>query len=539
MTANEAVYNRVMDTLTPMVGDVTSTHDYRGSIVNLEPNTQYEIKLRLEGTNESILLTSHTLNENFPTDEKRFPTVAMTSGRSTMLSITEGGDASAYKVYDGKGHTLNLESNTANGLYAISIATDYVTIRNFNIISAPQHAVNIVGQHHHIVIENCNISGWGDAIMTTDTITTRGNRLQDPRTGFARGRSAIFNSDVPKGETGAHHLVIQRNSIGGPQYDATAWNEFSSAAQPAGANGISLNNAGEANIIRYNYIAGTTDRMLNNGITGEGGNGYRGSPGSDTDIYGNHIANCYDDGIEAEGGQANVRIWNNFIDNTHYPLGLAPVSIGPVWVWRNVIGRVGLFGLKFGDYGGSRLQTGRVYVYNNTFLQPAQNGGAGFGVFNNGGSTNGKGRLVRYVTARNNILRQRNGATKTFSDLDSNTGNSYDYNLISAGQTFVRDNGVEQAIELHGIRNAIPVYEAAIATANDPAPVNGVGNFRLKKGTAGVDAGIVIPNFCDKYQGTAVDIGAQEGELPMAFGVNAVFVPSLQTTVSNNKQSKP
>lgn len=538
-TAHEGVYNRVMDTLTPTVGDVASGHDYRGSIVNLNPNTKYQVRLTLDGSSEEVWLTAQTINEIFPIDEKSFQIVALAAARSTSLNISEGGNALAYKVYDGRGFTLDLKSNVINGRHAINIAADYVVVRNFNIANAPQHAINIVGQHHHIVIEDCSITGWGDAIGSTDSITFKNIRQQDPRTGFAKGRSAIFNSDVPAGQTGAHHLVVQRNTITAPQHNATHWNQFAAAAQPAGTNGISLNNAGEANVIRYNYIAGTPDRMLNNGITGEGGNGYRGSPGGDADIYGNHIANCYDDGIEAEGGQVNVRIWSNYIDNTHYPLGLAPVSLGPVWVWRNVFGRVGLFGLKFGDYGGSRLQTGHVYVYNNTFLQPSQDGGAGFGVFNKGGSTNGKGRLIRWVTARNNILRQRNGATSTYSTLDSNTGNSYDYNLTSTGQTFVRDNGVEQAVETHGIRNAVALYEAASSTAHDPTPVNGVGNFRLKKGTPGYDAGVVIANFCDNFKNKAPDMGAQEGAVPMAFGVAAIFLPYQHTTTYNLKTRKP
>ena len=37
-----------------------------------------------------------------------------------------------------------------------------------------------------------------------------------------------------------------------------------------------------------------------------------GFPDADSDIYGNSIQNTWDDGIEAEGGNNNVRIWGNY-----------------------------------------------------------------------------------------------------------------------------------------------------------------------------------------------------------------------------------
>jgi hypothetical protein len=55
---------------------------------------------------------------------------------------------------------------------------------------------------------------------------------------------------------------------------------------------------------------------------------YRGWPGADSDIYCNTIANCWDDGIEVEGAGENVRIWNNYIENTMMTIANAATSIG-------------------------------------------------------------------------------------------------------------------------------------------------------------------------------------------------------------------
>ena len=45
-----------------------------------------------------------------------------------------------------------------------------------------------------------------------------------------------------------------------------------------------------------------------------------GFPHADTDIYGNIIMNCWDDGIESEGGNRNVRIWGNYMPRPVTPL---------------------------------------------------------------------------------------------------------------------------------------------------------------------------------------------------------------------------
>jgi hypothetical protein len=42
----------------------------------------------------------------------------------------------------------------------------------------------------------------------------------------------------------------------------------------------------------------------------------------------------YDDAIEAEGANRNVRIWGNYLDRVFVPIANAATSIGPLYVWR-------------------------------------------------------------------------------------------------------------------------------------------------------------------------------------------------------------
>ena len=50
--------------------------------------------------------------------------------------------------------------------------------------------------------------------------------------------------------------------------------------------------------------------------------------------------------------------------------------------------------------------------------------------------------------------------------------------------------------------------------------------FQLAPGSKGIDAGVIIPNFCEAFNGNRPDLGAHESGTPrMQFGVKAQFTP--------------
>jgi len=76
---------------------------------------------------------------------------------------------------------------------------------------------------------------------------------------------------------------------------------------------------------------------------------------------------------------------------------------------------------------------------------------------------------------------------------------------------------ISEGHELNGIYG-IPIY---IPSSGYDRTTN-MGIFELSSYSPGYDAGEVIPNFNDNYNGAAPDIGAHEaGSPPMEFGVNA------------------
>jgi len=461
--------------------------DYRGSIVNLTPNTEYEIHLTLKGTSQTSIFVARTWSEDFP-----IAAIVTVGNQRSQYAITVSGTADAYRLYDGTGSTINVKNNSD---YCIFINASYVVVRGFNLQGARKHGIYIEGGHD-IIIEDCDISNWGDS----DSGTIFGKNY----------RSGIFSSNSE-----LKRVIIQRCKIHHPRYDTNSWAEIhNNSYHPGGPQCIAFANSAGNHVIRYNQCWSDAEHYFNDPI-GYGSNAsYRGFPGPDSDIYCNYVADCWDDGIEAEGGGQNVRIWNNYMERCLMAIGNAPVSIGPMYIWRNVSGESYCpayeYGnlLKMGYADGVRWMTGHMYVFHNTILQPDGKGFSGLGCAR---SQSGIARYIYHCTTRNNILhvRETDGASISSRGGD----NDFDYDLAN--------KGVPEGHQSHGIKG-IPTYVPGAGF--DFATKT--GKFQLDKTSAGYDAGELIPNFSDGYTGVAPDMGAHEnGWDDMAFGVNAVFVP--------------
>ncbi|MHC4569618.1 MAG: right-handed parallel beta-helix repeat-containing protein, partial [Planctomycetota bacterium] len=358
----------------------TTTEDkayYRGSIVNLTPDTEYEIRLAFEGTSETSTLEARTWSEDFPIGA----TVKVGDKRG-RYDITVSGTADAYLLYDGTDSTINVDNNSD---YCIFINASYVVVRGFDLQGAREHGIYIEGGHD-IIIEDCDISNWGDS---------------DSGIFGKNSRSGIF-SPYPE----LKRVIIQRCKIHHPRYDTNSWAEDNNGYHPKGPQCIAFRDSAGNNVIRYNECWSDAEHYFNDPIGYAHNASYRGFPGPDSDIYCNYVADCWDDGIEAEGGGQNVRIWNNYIERCFQAIGNAPISIGPTYIWRNVSGESyclkNEYGnlLKMGYARGLEWMTGHMYVFHNTISQPDGKGFSGLGCARN---QSGIARYIYHCTTRNNI----------------------------------------------------------------------------------------------------------------------------------------
>lgn len=456
---------------------------YRGSLVHLTPGTTYEIALSLSGTSRRATCHATTWTESFPVGER-----VIVTNRDATLLVKESGRPDAYRVYDGTGCTIDVGHRQDHG---IEVRASHVILRGFTIRHAQAHGIRLFSGHD-IVIEDCDISGWGS----------------ESEQGWGRDyQAAVFSNSRD-----LRRVVVQRCRLHHPTWDANSWaEEHAGTHHPMGPQTVVFWESAGNHVIRYNECYSDADHYFND-VMGAGKNGsHRGFPGPDSDVYGNYIANAWDDGLEIEGGGQNVRVWHNYIEEVLIPIANAAVSIGPLYVWRNVSGRShsppgsswdmshGPF-VKMGYADGEHWMTGHQYFFNNTVFQPEGEGAGGLG---------GHSRIIRYCTTRNNVLHVRPGERRSIATNDRHAGNDFDHDLLSG-------SGPEHA-EPHGLRG-VPQYVAGAGF--DPATRSGL--FQLASDSPGHAAAVVIPNFCEPAGGDAPDLGAhQAGTERLRFGVGA------------------
>ena len=459
----------------------------RGSLVGLEAGTWYQAELNLPGEAATRGLVFQTWSNGKPIAK----TVAVNGG-SAQYTITEGGTASGWVVYEGNGATLD-GANSAQ--YNILVKASYVIIRGLNLKGARQDAIRLDPTVHDIVIEDNDISGWG---RTRDG--TWATNLDSGIRGYCSSQDQLVR------------VTIQRNRIHDPRYGANSWSD----GHPAGAQAVTFSHCGGQLVVRHNEMYSTTGRYFNDVIGGEDNFTKAGFPNADSDIYGNRISHAWDDGIESEGANENVRIWGNYIDRTAIGIATTATSVGPAYVFRNVWNRAQMYAKVsldlddrqpfFKSGSDSSLGYGRRYFFHNTMLQATQAGlvnglGGGFGM---GGT--GSTQLIQNTISMNNIYHLWKPGKTAFYQSASSSSSSHD----------MYNGAIGDMVQTGGI-NATPTYAAGNGWASE---ANGL--YALAAGTAGYDAGARIANFNDSFSGTAPDVGAHEGgSSAMGFGVAA------------------
>ncbi len=468
--------------------------EYRGSIIGLSQDTEYQIRLTL--ADKQIDLTTKTLSETFKVGKTTYLDHGISS---ETFVINESGSADAYHLIapSEKSHTTIDVRNSRE--FTVIIDADYVVLRGIEVKNAAKHAIYIKEGRHHIVVEECHISFWG--------------RIGGPKSFGNEGNtdSGIYAA------TGAGNLIIQRNLIENPRGCSNDWD----TGHPAGPQAISLINSSGNNVIRYNDLWSTFDHSYNDVIGGGSNFSHAGSPNRDSDIYGNIIRSAHDDAIESEGANMNVRIWGNYTHDTFQHIATASTSKGPLYIFRNIFGETRK-SQKF--LGGSMIKTGmrnefgggRKYIFHNTALQP------------NGSLNVFSGHPDPNTVTRNNIF---HCPGRLASIKPAEVPGDYDYDLFT---------GMEygNAKEIHGIRE-IPDYIDSYylefyptSTINKvqwgkvPVIIGGVEKILTDPVVSipnpVIDGGVIIPNFNDDFSGQGPDIGAFEaGKPPLKFGRHA------------------
>jgi hypothetical protein len=461
----------------------------RGSLVGLAPGTDYQVELNLPGQAVARALAFRTWANQKPVAR----TVRIPSGAGT-LDIVEGGTRDGYVVYQAAAGAV-LDANDV-ARFNITINASYVIVRGFVLRGAVQDAIRISPTVSDVVIEDNDIAGWGRQRGTTSWGVDMDSAV----------RAVCATPTLER-------VTIQRNRIHDPRYGANSWSD----GHPEGPQAITFSYCGGNHVFRHNEIYSSPGHYFNDAISGEDNFTNTGFPYADTDIYGNRISHAWDDAIEAEGANRNVRIWDNYMDNTAIGIATTVTATGPVYLFRNVYNRsreLGNVPLDQDDRqqifkAGSdpTLGNGRRYIFHNTQLQ-ARGPGATYPLGGGRGlSGSGPTQPVNNTVSMNNIYEIWRTEEPWITYRQIGTGNEFANDLF---------NGTAGAPVANGI-NAVPTYAPGNGWVSEAG-----GRYALATGTPGHDGGVRIPNFNDGFLGMAPDVGAHEaGASPMKFGLVA------------------
>jgi hypothetical protein len=258
---------------------------------------------------------------------------------------------------------------------------------------------------------------------------------------------------------------------------------------------------GGGHIIANNQIT-CSNRQIKDGIGGLRNSTYPGSLYRDSDIYDNYIEGVYDDAIESEGGNMNVRIWGNTVKDPYtVGLGIGSTIIGPLYIFRNIVTGFQDVAIKMGHES-----SGTTYIYHNTIYTTYSA---------NGPSDSAGYEGIGNVISRNNIYQVGRYVIETIgTDLG---GNSYDYDNMytTDASRFVKWHGT-----LYGSLAAFQtIGRAPNAGSADSQFVDAANDdMSLQSTSPCIEAGVLLLGFNDEnsvwpYQGSVPDMGAFEYDM--------------------------
>ncbi len=361
-----------------------------------------------------------------------------------------------------------------------------------------------------LTIKNTRIAFHGgvQGVMGCKGLTVKNCKIENVGYGILAqdGRSTDFYI--------ADNIIIGRNAPDQLHPDAgRAWGRSNA--------GYAVNLSGSGHVVCYNYTAQFWDCI--NVFTNALADPELNQQAYAIDFYNNDIHNISDNFIETDGGMRNIRVLRNRSFNCMAtPISWQPVYQGPAYFIRNVVYNAAKGTQAFKAAGGDN-----IVGYHNTFSSHwGAYGGTDYGDF------------------RNNLFcgPEDPGEKKDKKLPYLNTGVSdprsiFDYNAYRVGENFegafklnyrgtqYTASSLDELAEKSGAEKhhvTVPGYDIFV-NAEEPNHTTDKSvlyyasdiDLRPKPDSAVVDKGDVIPGVNDNYEGDAPDIGAYEAGRPM------------------------
>ena len=413
---------------------------FAGSIVYLNADTTYHIEVQItdqNGEQQEHVFQTKTKPNSPPIDPEKvyYLSDIYSGGQLDLEALNISGSADGYAKIIGDGQVIEASSDD---LAAVNIgAQSYVMLENLTIKGGQRYGI-FAKKAHHIWIKGCNVSGYGrEAVDIRDGIaysSTTNNSPINYDSGIYLERSGI--------------AVIEECEVHSPNLGANSW----AAGHPKGANALQVWAYHDSDayrgefIVRNNRFYGAPDHRFNDVIEGRKNFERRGGFVKNSAIYGNYLAYANDDLIEIDGGQQNVLVYDNEMEQGYAGISIAPNTLGPSYIFHNYIHNLGdetgkeWTAIKAG--GLISKPAGRTFIFENV-IDVERNGIAASKVNND---------TTFWVTTQNNIIFTKNTGysvgycifdKENYSGSTSTNDLCFNENSADARYEFNLDNVVE------------------------------------------------------------------------------------------------
>jgi Right handed beta helix region len=228
------------------------------------------------------------------------------------------------------------------------------------------------------------------------------------------------------------------------------------------------------------------------------------------DFHNNDLSELTDDGIEMDYSERNTRCFFNRLTNVFQGISMQPVYGGPVYVFRNVMDNVAVEPFKLHNNPSGCLIVHNTIVKKGTpaLLHTPE--------------------MVRHVISRNNLYLGTNDHYG-MDFLARMTDCDFDYDGFAGGpfQILLRWNGVRYGT-LDEVKKKAPVLKHALLLdartlfASGAQPPDDIArpratsiDLRLSPRSKAIDAGVPLAGLNDGFRGARPDLGAYELNDPL------------------------
>jgi len=413
---------------------------FAGSIVYLEANTTYDIEVEIaEASGNRITHTFRTTTKpnSPPIDPNNIHYLSdiYSGGQLDLEALNISGNENGYAKIIGDGQTIEVGDEV---LAAVNIGNQsYIMLENLTVKGGKRYGI-FAKKAHHIWIKGCNVSEFGrKAVDVRDGVAYSSTTSTSP---------INYDSGIYLERSGI--AVIEECEVHSPNLAANTWRN----GHPKGANALQVwayhdsdKYRGEF-IVRNNKFYGSQNHRFNDVIEGRKNFERHGGFVKNSAIYGNYLAYANDDLIEIDGGQQNVLVYDNEMEQGYAGISIAPNMLGPSYIFHNHIHNLGdetgkeWTAIKAG--GLIAKPAGRTFIFENV-IDVKRNGIAASRV--NGDST-------IWITSQNNVFFTKNaGNSVGFCILDkekyigstSTNDLCYNQNIMDARYEFNYDNITE------------------------------------------------------------------------------------------------